>query len=163
MTEYSTFTTAYRPENLNKEPRVSSDVPEDFGMWKEVVDKTPVIVIYLWSEGCRPCHLIRDKYESLARELSSPYIRFYKDNIDNKTSFHRNMVEVVPTFFILCDGKEREHPGHKARYNGWNEEMKDAIMYYLQQSQRYHQIMQQASKPPRFVCNNNVCYIQNDD
>jgi thioredoxin-like negative regulator of GroEL len=155
MQGYSSFTEAYRPENLNKEPRVSLDVPQDIEEWRQVLTTTPIIVLYLWSENCRPCLLIRDKYENLARELASPYIRFYKDNINQVGSFHRTSVEVVPTFIILSEGKE------VGRYSGWNEEMKTVIISHLQESSvRYQEIVQ--SQPPRIICKNNVCYIQND-
>jgi len=157
---------AYKPEELNKEPRVSKDVPQDFTEWRQVVDTAPVIVLYLWSDHCRPCHLIRDKYENMARRLQSEGVVFYKDNIDLPTSFHREQVEVVPTFFVLCDGKEMNHPVYKARFQGWNESMAESIGFHLSQSQRHQQIQArkaQSKEPPRFVCKNNVCYIRKDD
>lgn len=164
MKEYSTFTDAYRPENLNKEPRVSADVPQNLEEWKAVLNNTPIVVLYLWSEGCRPCLLIRDKYENMARELTSPYIRFFKDNIDKVDSIHRDTVEVVPTFFILRDGRVVDDPRHKGRFDGWSEELRESILFHLQHSRQYHESQQQrqSSAPPRFVCKNNICYIQND-
>lgn len=156
--DYTTFTSAYTPENLESVQRVSTDVPTDIQEWKQIVSSTPVIVIYLWSESCRPCHLVRDKYEKLASQLQSEDIRFYKDCIDLETSFHRQQVDVVPTFFILCDGHELRHPVHRSVYNGWVDGMPDSIMYHLSQSQ-LHDKKRRVESGPTIVCRNNVCYI----
>lgn len=168
MNTYSNFMAAYQAENLNTVPRVSRDVPPDFQEWKRIVDSAPIIVLYLWSEGCRPCHLVRDKFEKMAGELQSPDIIFYKDNIDLPTSFHKEQVEVVPTFFIICDGHEMDHPIHKSRFNGWSEEnLRSAILFHSSQSRRAQMRQQQENimkKPKsRFMCKNNVCYIQDHE
>jgi len=165
MTSYGNFMVAYKPEELNKEPRVSKDVPVNFYEWKEIVDSQPVIVLYLWSNNCRPCLLIRDKFESMAKSLQNEDVVFYKDNIDLPTSFHKEQVEVVPTFFILCDGKEMNHPVHKARFQGWNAGMADAIEFHRTQSKRLQEKQMrraQSAEPPRLVCKNNVCYIRRE-
>lgn len=168
---YSNFMAAYKPEDLNKVKRVSVDVPVNFEDWKKVVAETPIIVIYMWSEGCRPCHLIRDKYEAMANQLQTADIRFFKDNIDLPTSFHKQQVDVVPTFFIICDGQEMNHPVHKSRYNGWSPEIAESIQFHTLHSRRlqHNQLMrqkqqqqqqQQQRQPPQYVCKNNVCYIR---
>jgi thiol-disulfide isomerase/thioredoxin len=160
---------AYKPEDLNKVKRTSMDVPVNFEDWKKVVAETPIIVIYMWSEGCRPCHLIRDKYESLASQLQNEDVQFYKDNIDLPTSFHKEQVDVVPTFFIICDGQEMNHPVHKSRYNGWSPAIAESSEFFTRQSRRlqHNQLMrqkkyQQQHQSPRYVCKNNVCYIRGD-
>jgi thiol-disulfide isomerase/thioredoxin len=153
---------AYKPEELNKEPRVSKDVPVNFQEWKEVVDSKPLIVLYLWSNNCRPCLMIRDKFESMAKSLQNEDVVFYKDNIDLPTSFHKKSVEVVPTFFVVADGMEKDHPIHKSRYNGWSASIKESILFHAGQSERWQEKKKRAeesAKPPEIVCRNDVCYI----
>jgi len=162
MNSYSDFLKAYKPEELNKQQRVSQDVPVDLGEWKQILATTPVIVLYLWSNGCRPCHLVADKYELLAAELQDENILFFKDNIDLPTSFHKKSVEVVPTFFVVADGMEKDHPIHKSRYNGWSASIKESILFHAGQSERWQEKKKRAeesAKPPEIVCRNDVCYI----
>ena len=161
MKSYSSFMTAYRPEDLEKVERVSTDVPEDFQEWKYIVDTIPVIVLYMWSDSCRPCHLVRDKFEALASVMQNENILFFKDNIDKPTSFHKEQVDVVPTFFLICDGHEMEHPVHKSRYTGWNASMKDAILFFESISKRAQERARQQQQPA-IICKNNVCYIKKD-
>ena len=156
---YSSFTGAYADENLQKIERISYDIPTDVEQWKQVVSQTPVIVIYMWSNTCRPCHLIRDKFEQLAHMFQNDNVLFFKDNIDLPTSFHKNQIDVVPTFFLLCDGRELKHPTYKSVYTGWSPEMKDSLLYHIQQSQK---IQQQETQQPQLYCHNNVCYIKKD-
>jgi len=166
---YSTFTESYAAEDLNKVERVSYDIPTDIDQWKQIVSNTPVIVIYLWSETCRPCLLVRDKFERLAKDLQSENILFFKDNIDLPTSFHKRQVEVVPTFFILSDGHELRHPIYKSIHNGWNGQlMRDTITFHASESrllqEKTHQAeLQEKNSAPKFYCRNNVCYIQRDE
>lgn len=154
---YQTFNGAYAEENLQKMERASFDIPTDMTQWKEIVNKTPVIVIYMWSDTCRPCHLIRDKFEQLAHQFKDDdNILFFKDNIDIPTSFHKNQVDVVPTFFLLCDGRELKHPTYKSIYNGWSEQIQESIQYHISQSTK----MQEKKQQPQLYCHNNVCYIR---
>ena len=162
MQSYSDFMSAYTSEMTQNTERVSTDVPTDMEEWKHIVRTTPVIVLYLWSNSCRPCHLVRDKFERLAQEIQDDNIRFYKDNIDMPTSFHRNQVEVVPTFYILCDGHELKNPEHPSIFHGWDQSMRASIQFHLSQSKNLLQ-RQQQNENPRFVCKNNVCYIQEDE
>jgi hypothetical protein len=166
--QYGTFLNAYKKEELQQHPRVSQDVPSDFSEWKQIVQSTPVIVLYLWSEGCRPCSLIRDKYEALASKYQSENILFFKDNIDNPMSFHRGQVEAVPAFFLLVDGQELNTPVLKSRHVGWTEEMQHSIPRLLQVSKLYHTRLQQQSTAVnpqngggerRMHCKDNVCYL----
>lgn len=162
---YSTFNGAYAEENLQKAERASYDIPTDIGEWREIVANTPVIVIYMWSDACRPCHLIRDKFERLAKQFQSDAVLFFKDNIDLPTSFHRNQVDVVPTFFILCDGRELGHPTHKSVFNGWSEDIRASLQFHIAQSVRLQQQLEQQNQPtegPQLYCHNNVCYIKKD-
>lgn len=163
--EYGTFLSAYKKEELNQHPRLSKDVPVDFNEWKEIVNRTPVIVLYLWSENCRPCLMIRDKFEALASQYQNEYVRFYKDNIDAPMSFHRGQVEAVPAFFLLVDGKEINSPIMKSRHVGWTEEMQQTIPRLLSISQLYQKMQEQVKADQeegneRFVCKNNVCYLR---
>lgn len=165
---YSSFNGAYAEENLEKIERVSYDIPTDINEWKEIISKMPVIVIYLWSETCRPCLLVRDKFEALAHQFQNENVLFFKDNIDLPTSFHKRQVEVVPTFFLLCDGHELDHSVYKSVYNGWSNEIKDSIKYHISQSTRLLERSQQQQKKtekkePQLYCYNNVCYIKKDE
>ena len=165
MSAYSSFTIAYEEERFDKLDRVSYDIPGTFREWKQIVDSTPILVIYVWSDNCRPCHLVRDKFESLAHSLQDEDIIFYKDNIDLPTSIHRNQVEVVPTFIIVCDGHEMSHPTYKSRYTGWSDEIRDAVRFFHSVSQRAAGRAvqrEQQGQEPKIICKNNVCYIQND-
>lgn len=159
---YSTFNGAYAEENLQKVARVSYDIPTDIQKWREIVAKTPVLVIYMWSEKCRPCHLIRDKFEKLGHMFQDENVLFFKDNIDLPTSFHKNQVDVVPTFFLLCDGRELRHPTHKSVYNGWSDDLKDSIRFHISQSEKLHIPKAPASteSSPQLYCHNNVCYLK---
>lgn len=159
---YSSFTGAYADENLQKIERISYDIPTDVEQWKQVVSQTPVIVIYMWSNTCRPCHLIRDKFEQLAHMFQNDNVLFFKDNIDLPTSFHKNQIDVVPTFFLLCDGRELKHPVYKSIYNGWSDQMKDSIQYHISQSIKMEKQQQEQRKQPQLYCHNNVCYIKKD-
>lgn len=158
---YSSFTSAYRPEDLKQVERVSVDIPEDFEEWKHIVETVPVIVLYMWSDSCRPCHLVRDKFEAVASILQNENILFFKDNIDKPASIHKNQVDVVPTFFIICDGHEMEHPVHKSRYTGWNASMKDAILFFEGISRRAQERALRQQQPG-IICKNNICYIKKD-
>ena len=173
---YNSFNGAYADETTPKVERASYDIPTDPNQWREIISRTPVIVLYMWSDTCRPCHMIRDKFEMMAHRFQNEDVLFFKDNIDLPTSFHRNQVEVVPTFFILCDGTELDHPQFKSVYNGWTEQMKDSIQYHISQSQRLiekqqmqqqqqlHQQEQehQQKSSPQLYCYNNVCYLKKD-
>ena len=160
--QYSSFNGAYIEENTEQIERKSYDIPTDMNQWKEIVSKTPVIVIYMWSNTCRPCHMIRDKYEMLAHQFQNKNVLFFKDNIDLPTSFHKRQIEVVPTFFLLCDRHEMNHPEYKSVYNGWSEEeLKKSIQYHMSQSTRMNQMEEKEEKTePELYCYNNVCYIK---
>lgn len=156
---YQTFNGAYAEENLKKIERVSFDIPTDMRQWKEIVSKTPVVVVYMWSDTCRPCHLIRDKFEQLAHQFQDEgNVLFFKDNIDLPTSFHRDQVDVVPTFFLLCDGRELKHPTYKSIYNGWSEQIQESVQYHISQSTKMH--ARKEEEGPQLYCHNNVCYIK---
>lgn len=155
---YSSFNGAYAEENLQKVERVSHDIPTSVDEWRDIVANTPVIVIYMWSDACRPCHLIRDKFERLAQRFQSNAVLFFKDNIDLPTSFHRNQVDVVPTFFLLCDGRELKHPSYKSVFNGWSEDIQESLQFHISQSTKLH--VEPSS--PQLYCHNNVCYIKKD-
>lgn len=165
--QYTSFNGAYADETIPKVARASYDIPTDVGQWREIVGKTPIIVLYMWSDTCRPCHLIRDKFEKLAHQFQNENVLFFKDNIDLPTSFHKRQVEVVPTFFILCDGHELDHPTHKSVYNGWSEEIKNSIQYHISQSARLRERQQgsgqeQDREGAKMYCYNNVCYLKKD-
>lgn len=171
---YSTFNGAYAEENLQKIDRVSYDIPTNLEQWKDIISRTPVIVIYMWSDSCRPCHLIRDKFERMAHQFKNDHVLFFKDNIDLPTSFHRDQVDVVPTFFLICDGRELKHPVYKSVYNGWADQIYESVQYHISQSNRIQQLQQQEEeqeaspsherrKGTRLFCHNNVCYIKKDD
>lgn len=164
---YTSFNGAYADETIPKVERASYDIPTDPRQWREILDRTPVIVLYMWSDTCRPCHMIRDKFEMMAHRFQNENVLFFKDNIDLPTSFHKNQVEVVPTFFILCDGQELNHPVYKSVYNGWSGEIKDSIQFHIAQSERLRQKQEketrETEKPePQLYCYNNVCYIKKD-
>lgn len=163
--EYGTFMSAYKKEELNTVARVSQDVPPDMNEWRDILRRTPVVVLYLWSENCRPCLLIRDKFEALATKYQSDYIKFYKDNIDSPMTFHRGQVEAVPSFFLLVDGKEVNSPILKSRHVGWTDEMQQTIPRLLPLSQQYEILIKQQKEDQqegndRFICKNNVCYLR---
>lgn len=159
MQKYSDFMSAYEADQTGKEVRMSKDIPTDFTQWKEIITNTPVVVIYMWSEHCHPCTLISDKFERLVASMQNEHILFVKDNIDLPTSFHRNHIEVVPTFYILCDGKELRNPHYPSVFNGWmKDDMERSINYHLNQSTIYQQ-RQQQQQQRKLYCRNNVCYI----
>jgi thioredoxin-like negative regulator of GroEL len=164
--QYSNFNGAYADESIPKVERASYDIPTDIEQWKEIVSMTPVIVIYMWSDTCRPCHMIRDKFEALVHQYQNDKVLFFKDNIDLPTSFHKNQVEVVPTFFLLCDGRELDHPTYKSVFTGWSaKDVEESLKYHISQSTKFHQKeeqTQQENDGPQLYCYNNVCYLKKD-
>ena len=77
---------------------------------KAVLDKVEVILVDAWAPWCQPCKRAGEKFELLGQKFQSfiqeKRLLLLKDNIDQEeTSYHRNLVEVVPTFFIYAQGK----------------------------------------------------------
>jgi thioredoxin-like negative regulator of GroEL len=75
-----------------------------------VLDKIEVIIVDAWAPWCQPCKTIGVKFEALGDRFESfiqqKRLLLLKDNIDNEeASYHRSLVDVVPTFFIYVGGK----------------------------------------------------------
>lgn len=80
---------------------------------KAVLDKVEIILVDAWAPWCQPCKQAGKKFEALGQKfepfLQSKRLLLLKDNIDQEeTSYHRNLVEVVPTFFVYVRGELKE-------------------------------------------------------
>jgi thioredoxin 1 len=64
-----------------------------------------VVIVYVWAEWCLPCRDCAPEFERLKTEYDT--VEFMKDNIDDECSFHKDYVNVVPSFFIYKDGEQK--------------------------------------------------------
>lgn len=77
---------------------------------QKVLHQVEVIVVDAWAPWCQPCKKAGIKFELLGEKFRSfieqKKLLLLKDNIDNEdNSYHRQLVEVVPTFFVYIQGK----------------------------------------------------------
>ena len=80
---------------------------------KAVLGQVEIIIVDAWAPWCQPCKKAGQKFEALGekfqRFIREKRLLLLKDNIDNEeTSYHRNLVEVVPTFFLYVQGQLKE-------------------------------------------------------
>ena len=66
-----------------------------------------IIIVYVWAEWCLPCRECAPEYDHLKTEYTESPVEFLKDNIDDEYSFHKDLVSVVPSFFIYKDGERK--------------------------------------------------------
>ena len=118
---YSAYDKAYgndseTVENLSTEssndhgPVFSITDPRYFYQQK---DKYPFILVLAYAPWCHhPCKRAQEKFEVLAKQYFTKVL-FLKDNIaEEDRSIHRELCDVVPTYFIYHYGNIVEaHPG----------------------------------------------------
>lgn len=114
---YGTFGSAYS----SAESYVSSDTRpsllfdiKDEENFQEIIEKFPIVVVDAWAKWCNPCKLIMPKYNDLAYDFESQFqngqVIFLKDHIEDPDSVHRDLVTVVPSFFIYIHQKRYTIP-----------------------------------------------------
>ena len=106
---YGEYNQAYAPETKHPQRKHSFDLMSAKDL-EVVLDKIEVIIVDAWAPWCQPCKTIGVKFEALGDRFESfiqqKRLLFLKDNIDNEeASYHRSLVDVVPTFFIYVRGK----------------------------------------------------------
>lgn len=77
-----------------------------------VIDNAPqenkdITVVYVWADWCLPCRNCGLLYEDLEQEYRMKNITFLKENIEEDGSFHKDLVNVVPTFFIYQNDEQK--------------------------------------------------------
>lgn len=76
---------------------------------RAVLNSIPVIVVKAWAPWCRPCKKAGVKFEALGEKfnefLDAKQLLLLNDNIDEETSHHRPMTDVVPSFFVYVNGQ----------------------------------------------------------
>ncbi len=72
----------------------------------EFVKATPVAIIDMWAEWCRPCHAMAPVMEQLAQEWAEKSVLVGKINVDyNRNISAQYGVQSIPTFLIFKNGK----------------------------------------------------------
>ncbi|MDH5403662.1 MAG: thioredoxin family protein [Candidatus Heimdallarchaeota archaeon] len=73
--------------------------------YKDLIDKSDLLFIDIWSQWCGPCKQSSPMFEKLAEEHANDKIIFAKLNAEteNQASMHLK-VSNLPTFFIFRNG-----------------------------------------------------------
>lgn len=69
--------------------------------------KKDITVVYVWADWCLPCRTCGVLYEDLQEEYRMNNITFLKENIEHDGSIHKDLVNVVPTFFIYENEEQK--------------------------------------------------------
>lgn len=108
---YSHYTKAYQEDvSTSKDvQRVSYDLaPEN--NFKEIIQNIPIVIVDVWAKWCQPCKKSSEKFEEIGnmfkQKIAEKQILFLKDDIDTEHTFHRDEIEVVPSFFIYHHGQK---------------------------------------------------------
>jgi len=108
---YSHYNTAYQEEvSTSKDvQRVSYDLAPD-NNFEEIIKNIPIVIVDVWAKWCQPCKKSSEKFEEIGNmfknEITEKKILFLKDDIDTEHTFHRDEIEVVPSFFIYHYGQK---------------------------------------------------------
>lgn len=73
----------------------------------EVLDSDRPVLVDLWADWCRPCHLIEPHVKAIADEKSGS-LKVVKLNIDENPTTPRSYgVMSIPTLLLFVDGEEK--------------------------------------------------------
>lgn len=73
----------------------------------EVLDSDLPVLVDLWADWCRPCHMIDPHVKAIAEERSAS-LKVVKLNIDEHPSTPRSFgVMSIPTLLLFVDGQEK--------------------------------------------------------
>jgi thioredoxin 1 len=88
--------------------RISYDLT-DTRAFKTAQSHFDVVIVDAYADWCTPCKQLSPRFEQLGHDhrkyINNKKLLLLKDNIDNEDSFHKNDVNVVPTFFVYIRGK----------------------------------------------------------
>ena len=92
-------------------------IPSNMGDWRSLLNKHPLVVLYIWKQSCVPCGNAGKKFEDIARHYTMKYglghVLFVKDQIDSEevqdetspSYAHWRICEAVPFFMIYIKNK----------------------------------------------------------
>lgn len=73
----------------------------------EVLDSDLPVLVDLWADWCRPCHMIEPHVKAIAEEKSGS-LKVVKLNIDEHPATPRSFgVMSIPTLLLFVDGQEK--------------------------------------------------------
>lgn len=73
----------------------------------EVLDSDLPVLVDLWADWCRPCHMIEPHVKAIAEEKSGS-LKVVKLNIDEHSATPRSFgVMSIPTLLLFVDGQEK--------------------------------------------------------
>lgn len=73
----------------------------------EVLDADLPVLVDLWADWCRPCHMIDPHVKAIAQEKSAS-LKVVKMNIDEHPATPRSFgVMSIPTLLLFVDGQEK--------------------------------------------------------
>lgn len=110
MTSYGNYKKAYNmeEEQSSDEKNIIFDI-ENHDNFNQILELFPIVVVDVWAQWCNPCKKIYPRYVELSKKYETYFhqkkIIFLKDDVDRDDSIHKNMVHVVPTFFIYINKK----------------------------------------------------------
>jgi thiol-disulfide isomerase/thioredoxin len=92
-------------------------IPSSMTEWRSLLNKHPLVVLYIWKQSCVPCANAGKKFEDIARFYTMKYglgnVLFVKDQIDSEdvqeettpSYAHWRICEAVPFFMIYIKNK----------------------------------------------------------
>jgi thioredoxin 1 len=73
----------------------------------EVLDSDLPVLVDLWADWCRPCHMIEPHVKAIAEERTGS-LKVVKMNIDEHPATARSFgVMSIPTLLLFVDGQEK--------------------------------------------------------
>lgn len=73
---------------------------------RQLTSKYPIVVVDIYADWCGPCKHITPQFQKLAAKYKdNNNVKFVKDNITNDDSYHSDLVNAVPYFFIYKKGQ----------------------------------------------------------
>lgn len=106
---YESYNNTGQTEKQRPPPkRVSYDLT-DQRTFQTAQSHFDIVIVDAYADWCTPCKQLAPRFEQLGHDLRKHIevkkLLLLKDNIDNEDSFHKNDVNVVPTFFVYIRGK----------------------------------------------------------